>query len=224
MSEIAIKSPILAENNRIADHVRQRLNLHVITCFNLIGSPGSGKTALLEATLSQLSGTIACGVIEGDVKTDHDMRRIARLGVPAHQIETMGSCHLTARMIEESLSRFDLDSLDVMIIENVGNLICPVAYQLGENVRMVVVSITEGADKPLKYPAAFVSADCAIITKIDLEPYIDVTAKELEKNILTINPRLTVIKTSVRNGTGIDTLAHLFTKRGAIVSGTHITR
>jgi hydrogenase nickel incorporation protein HypB len=131
----------------------------------------------------------------------------------------MGSCHLTAEMIEKSLTRFTLEALDILIIENVGNLICPVAYRLGESVRMVVVSITEGADKPLKYPAAFASADCAVITKIDLEPYVEASVKEMEENILAVNPRTLIFRTSARNGTGIDTYAHFFTRRGQSASG-----
>ena len=206
MTEIKIKSKVMAKNDSIAGEIRVELHKHNIRSMNLIGSPGSGKTTLLEKIIPLLSKSWHCGVIEGDVKTDYDMKRIAALDVPAVQIVTMGSCHLSAEMIRNMLTEFTLDSLDFLIIENVGNLICPVAYDLGEDCRMIVVSITEGSEKPLKYPPAFVSADILVITKIDLEPYVDASAQTLAENARNINPRITVLHTSAKTGEGIVSL------------------
>jgi hydrogenase nickel incorporation protein HypB len=173
-------------------------------CVNMIGSPGGGKTSLLEATFKQHGADCRFAVIEGDVKTDNDMQRIRSVGVPAVQIETDGSCHLNAVQVEEMGQRLDLPDKDVLIIENVGNLICPVSYDLGEHKRMIVISVTEGEDKPLKYPSAFTSADIMVITKIDLSPYVDVDPENLKANGLAINPNLNVIMTSSKTGEGMN--------------------
>ncbi|MBN1292434.1 MAG: hydrogenase nickel incorporation protein HypB, partial [Candidatus Latescibacteria bacterium] len=194
MTEISLKSKVMKKNDRIAENLRSMLHKHTIFGLNLIGSPGSGKTTLLEAVLPGLIKKLHCGVIEGDVKTDNDMKRIAALGVPAVQIETQGSCHLNAEMVLNAIDRFSLPSLDMLIIENVGNLICPVSYDLGEDYRVIVLSITEGDDKPLKYPSAFIFADVLVITKIDLEPYVDANVETMKSNALSLNPGLKVFK------------------------------
>ncbi len=179
MSKIELRSKILKKNESIAEDIRSELSSNGLWCMNLIGSPGSGKTTLLEKTIPLLSKKGRCGVIEGDVKTDYDMKRIAALNIPTVQIETSGSCHLSSEMIKNVLQGFSLEELDFLVIENVGNLICPVAYDLGEDQRLVIVSITEGDEKPLKYPAAFVSADVLVVTKADLEPYVDASVNKI---------------------------------------------
>lgn len=207
MPKIELKSKILKKNESIAEDIRSELKKNGLWCMNLIGSPGSGKTTLLEKTIPLLSKKGRCGVIEGDVKTDYDMKRIAALNIPAVQIETSGSCHLSSYMIKNVLPDFSLDELDFLIIENVGNLICPVAYDLGEDQRLIVVSITEGDEKPLKYPAAFVSADVLVVTKADLEQYVDASIKKIVANAKSINRNIAVFVTSAKTGEGIDSLA-----------------
>ncbi len=208
MSKIELRSKILKKNKSIAEDIRSELNSNGLWCMNLIGSPGSGKTTLLEKTIPLLSKKGRCGVIEGDVKTDYDMKRIAALNIPTVQIETSGSCHLSSEMIKNVLPDFSLEELDFLVIENVGNLICPVAYDLGEDQRLVVVSITEGDEKPLKYPAAFVSADVLVVTKADLEPYVDASVKKIVDNAKSINRNIAVFVTSAKTGEGIDSLTN----------------
>jgi len=194
----------MEKNDRLAEVNRAKFKDEGILCINMIGSPGSGKTTLLEAAFRQINDKYNCAVIEGDVKTDNDMRRIEKAGVRALQIQTDGSCHLNAGQIGNMLSRLPISSIDLLIIENVGNLICPVSYDLGEEYRMIVVSVTEGEDKPLKYPSAFMSADMTIITKIDLAPYVDVGPEKLIANALSINPNLKIVSTSAKTGEGMD--------------------
>lgn len=202
MTRIALKSSVLAHNDAIAGRLRARLHERGTVCLNIIGSPGSGKTTLLEAVLPQLAERFRCGVVEGDVATDNDMRRIVTLGIPAVQIETGGSCHLTAESVERALG--DLSGgLDLLVIENVGNLICTVAYDLGEDDRIVVVSIAEGEDKPLKYPSAFVSANTVAVTKTDLEPYVDARVEIMVRNALSCNPGLRIFPLSAKTGEGL---------------------
>jgi len=207
MVRVTLGKKVLSKNDRIARKIRSELRARGIGCINLIGSPGSGKTALLEESLPRISGELRCGVIEGDVKTDRDMQRIAAIGVQAVQIETGGTCHLNAELVTKALPKLPLRNLDLLIIENVGNLICPVAYDLGEDHRFIIVSVAEGEDKPLKYPAAFVSADGIVITKVDLAPYVDVDAAELAANALSLNPGLRVFHTSAKTGEGIEEFA-----------------
>jgi hydrogenase nickel incorporation protein HypB len=214
---IKLKSKVLAKNDEIADGLRARLTGQGIFCLNLIGSPGAGKTKLLETVLPRLRERLPAAVVEGDVKTDHDMQRILAAGTPAVQIETGGGCHLNAEQIVSSLEQVKMDDLKLLIIENVGNLICPVSYQLGEHQRMIVLSITEGDDKPLKYPSAFTSTDMVVITKTDLAPYVEASVADMKANALHINPQLKVFETSARTGEGIDALCnYLYDQHGAI--------
>jgi hydrogenase nickel incorporation protein HypB len=171
-----------------------------VYAINIIGSPGSGKTTLLENILPGLGKSVRTAVIEGDLATQNDALRIQKTGVTALQINTDGGCHLDARMIENQLLKLKLDSLDLVIIENVGNLVCPAEYDLGEDMRMVVLSVAEGEDKPAKYPVAFLKADAAVITKTDLLPYIDADTKVMTKYISDINPKTTVLETGKVNG------------------------
>jgi hydrogenase nickel incorporation protein HypB len=203
MTKIVLKSNVMKKNDACAQHNRDHFDDLGLFCVNMIGSPGGGKTTLLEATFRRYGEDSRFAVIEGDVKTDYDMQRIASVGVPAVQIETDGSCHLNAVQVQEMFGKLDLPDKDVLIIENVGNLICPVSYDLGEHRRMIVISVTEGADKPLKYPSAFTSADIMVITKVDLSPYVEVDPEELKANGLKINPGLKVIISSAKTGEGI---------------------
>ncbi len=203
MGVITIERKVLEKNDEIARQNREIFKHHGIFVINLVSSPGSGKTSILERTLEHLRGTLPLAVIEGDVQTDLDAQRVARYGVPAVQIVTRGGCHLEANLVRDALTRIDLTGIRLLIIENVGNLVCPSNYDLGEAMKAVVVSTTEGDDKPLKYPAMFRSASIMIINKIDLLPYVDSDLARLKGNALRINPELTVFETSAKTGAGI---------------------
>jgi hydrogenase nickel incorporation protein HypB len=204
LSVLTIEKKVLEKNDAIADHNRQLLKSHNIFTLNLVSSPGSGKTSIVEKTIEGCRREIEIAVIEGDVQTDLDAKRVDALGVPVVQIVTHGACHLEANLVRDSLSRLELSGVNLMIIENVGNLVCPSGYDLGEDLKVVIVSITEGDDKPLKYPAMFRKAAVLIINKVDLLPYLDCSIDELVKNALTVNPELKILKTSCTSGEGID--------------------
>jgi len=204
MSVVTIERRVLEKNDAVAAENRARFQEHGIAVLNLVSSPGSGKTSLLERTLERLGTTLRLAVIEGDVQTDLDAQRVARFNVPAIQIVTRGGCHLEANLVREALASLDLASLEMILIENVGNLVCPSNYDLGEAAKVVLVSTTEGDDKPLKYPAMFRTASVLVINKIDLLPYIDCQIDALTSNALRINPELRIFRTSCRTGEGID--------------------
>jgi len=180
---------------------------------NLISSPGSGKTTLLEATLRRLTAGHRCAVIEGDVATERDADRIRALGVPAHQILTGGACHLDARQIEAALDLARLLPADILFIENVGNLICPTTYDLGEDFKVALLSVTEGDDKPFKYPAIFARAEVAVISKIDLLPHLPFDLAAVEEQLRSLNPGATILRTSATTGDGVDAWCELLVKR-----------
>lgn len=204
MSIITIERKVLQKNDEVARRNRALFFSHGTFAINLVSSPGSGKTTILERTLQQLKGELKVAVIEGDIQTDLDARRIASLGAPVVQIVTNGSCHLEAKLVEDALSNLDLAQVQLLIIENVGNLVCPANYDLGEAVKVVVVSTTEGDDKPLKYPAMFRNATVLMINKIDLLPYVDCNLEQLRKNALSINPGLTIFETSCVTKEGLE--------------------
>lgn len=204
MPSVTIERKILERNDQIAARNRAFFDTRAIVALNLVSSPGSGKTSLLERTIAHLSGRIPLAVIEGDVQTDLDAQRIDRLGVPVAQIITNGGCHLEANLVEDALHRIDLSACRLLFIENVGNLVCPANYDLGENAKVVIVSTTEGDDKPLKYPGMFHKSDVLIINKIDLVPHLTTHPETLRANALKINPRLTVFETSCVTNVGID--------------------
>ncbi|HEX9656064.1 MAG TPA: hydrogenase nickel incorporation protein HypB [Bacteroidota bacterium] len=204
MSIITIERKILEKNDSVAELNRAFLEGLGIFSFNLVSSPGSGKTSILERTLEHLDGTVRIAVIEGDVQTDIDAQRLAKYNIPAVQIVTRGGCHLDAPLVRDALQQFESDGLQLLIIENVGNLVCPANYDLGESAKVVVVSTTEGDDKPLKYPQMFRQASVLIINKIDLLPYVNCSIDALRKNALSINPHLTVFETSCTTKAGID--------------------
>jgi hydrogenase nickel incorporation protein HypB len=215
MSVITIERKVLEKNDEIANINRTLLKENSVFTFNLVSSPGSGKTSILEQTIDHLKDKIKLGVIEGDVQTDFDAQRIARHGVPVVQIVTRGGCHLDAPLIRDAMNKLDIRNLDVLVIENVGNLVCPANYDLGEEVKVVVISTTEGDDKPLKYPAMFRNASVLIINKIDLLPYVNCNLQELTKNALQINPNLEIFKTSCTSGTGIESWCRWIIKRAS---------
>ncbi len=203
MSVITIERKVLEKNDAIAQENREIFARNGIFALNLVSSPGAGKTSLLEKTLEHLRGTIPAAVIEGDVQTDLDAQRVARYGVPAVQIITRGGCHLEAHLIRDALANISLPGIKLLIIENVGNLVCPSNYDLGEAMKVVLASTTEGDDKPLKYPAMFRNASVLIINKIDLIPYVNSSLAILKANALQINPSLLIFETSCTTGAGI---------------------
>jgi len=203
MSVITIERKVLEKNDEIARLNRALFEQHGIFAVNFVSSPGSGKTSLLERTLEHLSGRLKMAVIEGDVQTDLDARRVARYNVPVVQIVTNGGCHLEAKLVYDALARINLENIDIFVIENVGNLVCPANYDLGEAMKVVVMSTTEGEDKPLKYPAMFRNASVLLINKIDLLPYIDCNMDTLRQNALQINPSLIIFETSCTSQAGI---------------------
>ena len=204
MSVVTVERKILEKNDEVADQNRCAFSEHGVFVINIVSSPGAGKTSLLEKTFEHLKGNLPLAVIEGDVQTDLDAQRVARYNVPAVQIVTRGGCHLEAGLVREALQNIDLSLIKLLIIENVGNLVCPANYDLGEAAKVVVASTTEGDDKPLKYPAMFRNASVLIINKIDLLPYIKADLATLRNNALSINPSLTVFETSCTTGAGID--------------------
>jgi len=203
MSVITIERKVLEKNDEIASRNRSLLELHGIFAINIVSSPGAGKTSLLERTLQELGNTLKIGVIEGDVSTDIDAQRVARYHAPVVQIITNGGCHLEAKLVQDALSKLALQETRLLIIENVGNLVCPANYDLGEAMKVVILSTTEGDDKPLKYPAMVRNASILIINKIDLIPYVSCDLNALRQNALRINPGLKIFELSCTTGAGI---------------------
>ena len=203
MSVITIERKVLEKNDEVARQNREFFRRQRILVLNIVSSPGAGKTSILECALEELAGSLKVGVIEGDVQTDLDARRVERYQVPVVQIVTNGGCHLEAKLVQDAVGRMDLEGLELLIIENVGNLVCPANFDLGEAMKIVVVSTTEGDDKPLKYPEMFRRASVLIINKIDLAPYLSSDPAALRRNALRINPGLRVFETSCTTRAGI---------------------
>ena len=201
---IAIEEDILGKNNRLAGFNRAMFKKKGIFVLNLVSSPGSGKTTLLERTLRDLSHKLRCAVIEGDQQTDNDARRIAATGVPVRQINTGAGCHLDAHMIMHGTESFDLDNLDLLLIENVGNLVCPAAFDLGEHHKVVVLSVTEGEDKPLKYPQMFHNSTVMLLNKTDLLPHTDFDVAKCKEYARTVNPGIIIFELSAKSGEGME--------------------
>lgn len=218
---IEVKKNILERNDLLAGEVRSRFEEAGVTAFNLISSPGSGKTTLLERTLQELDGEIPIAVITGDPRTLNDAERLARWTdrvVPA-VVAGEGGCHLDAAQITAALDAIDLDEVRLVFIENVGNLVCPAEFDLGEEAKIVVFSVTEGEDKPLKYPLAFREARYAILNKIDLLPYLDFDLPLAIANVALVNPELTVFLTAAKTGDGLEPWFRFLRERtGALVA------
>ena len=206
---ITVVRDLLATNKQAASAIRAGLRARGILCVNLLSSPGSGKTTLLEALAERFRGRFRMAVIEGDIETERDAERIRAKGVPAWQITTGGACHLEARMIGKVLGDVPGD-IDLLFIENVGNLVCPASYDLGEDIRLVLLSAPEGDDKPAKYPQAFLSADALVLTKTDLLPYLPFDPARAAAEALSIKPDLKVFSVSALCGDGMDGLAGYF--------------
>ena len=203
MSVIQVERKVLAKNDIIANENRALFKKNNNFTINLVSSPGSGKTSLVERTINYLQNKLKIVVVEGDVQTDLDAQRIDKLGVPVAQIVTNGACHLEANLVKDALQNLDVGTAELVIIENVGNLVCPAGYDLGEDMKVVFVSVTEGDDKPLKYPAMFRNASVCVINKIDLLPYLKCNIEELKNNALSINPNLKIFLTSCTTDEGI---------------------
>jgi len=202
--KVTIAQNILAANDTIAQEVQHMLAAGGIRTINVMSSPGAGKTTLLERTIERLRGQIAIGVIEGDIETSADAERIEAAGAETVQINTRGACHLEAHMIRDALREIELARIDLLVIENIGNLVCPSSWDLGEDVRVVVVSTTEGDDKPAKYPQMFAVSQVMIVNKLDLLPYVDYDLEKAKRQALAINPHLRIFELSCRTGEGLD--------------------
>jgi hydrogenase nickel incorporation protein HypB len=202
---VNVRERVMARNDDIASTVRVRLASANIPSLNLLSSPGAGKTALLEATLQRLGDSLHIAILTGDVQTQNDADRLARHTDRLVQaVVTGGACHLDASQVLDGLDAVNLDDTDLLIVENVGNLVCPSHWDLGEDAKVVVMSTTEGEDKPLKYPSAFQRASVVVLNKIDLLPYVPYDAELAIANALSVNPALTVFRTSARTGDGLD--------------------
>jgi hydrogenase nickel incorporation protein HypB len=211
VERVSVKQSVVSANDQIAAEVSGRLAGHGVFSVNIISSPGSGKTTLLERTVDLLKPSLRLAVVAGDVQTRNDAERLERHGIPVQAIETGGGCHLNARQVSESLVPFDLAETDLLFIENVGNLVCPSSFDLGESRTIVLLSVTEGEDKPLKYPAAFRRAGVLLFTKIDLVPHLEFSIQAAVDSALSINPDLTIFSTSSYSGEGLDLWAEWLT-------------
>lgn len=208
MSErVSVKEKVLSANDQLAAETRERLEGQGIFSINLISSPGSGKTTLLERTVDLLKDSLSLAVVAGDVQTRNDAERLLRHDVPVEAIETGGGCHLDARQVAKSLEALGVANTDLLFIENVGNLVCPSSFDLGETLKVVLMSVTEGEDKPLKYPAAFRRASALVLTKVDLVPHLRFSVEEALENARSINPDLEIFSTSSFTGEGLEVWA-----------------
>ena len=200
---VEVRKNVLKQNDGIARSLRERFRNEGILAVSLVSSPGSGKTTFLERTLTLLRPPYRVAALVGDLATENDAQRLARSGAPVKQITTGTLCHLEASMIQKALDGWDTGKLDFLFVENVGNLVCPSSYDLGEDLRLVLLSVTEGEDKPLKYPTIFNSADVAVITKMDLAPAVDFNERALDRNIEAVRPGMQILKLSAKTGEGM---------------------
>ncbi len=204
MNRIEVEKKVLNENQILAEQLRERYRQLGVLCINLISAPGSGKTALLERTLQRMDKGSRVAVLTGDLQTENDAQRLAKFGFPVKQITTGGTCHLDAKMIGKHLEDWKLEDLDLLIVENVGNLVCPSSYDLGEDAKIVLLSTTEGEDKPLKYPSIFFKSELMLLTKIDLLPYVPFKADVARENARRVHPQMEIIDVSSTTGEGLD--------------------
>jgi hydrogenase nickel incorporation protein HypB len=203
MERVPLECKVLSENARIAGDLRARFAARNILCLNLISSPGSGKTSLLERTLESFAPAERVAVLTGDIQTENDAKRLARFGFPVKQITTGGTCHLDARMIERALADWRLEEIDLLLIENVGNLVCPSSYDLGEAAKIVLLSLPEGEEKPLKYPSIFFKSELLILNKMDLWPYVPFDIPAAERNARSIHRDMEIVRVSCQTREGI---------------------
>ena len=203
MEVISLRRNVLQRYDEIARENRQLFNSKNILVINLLSSPGSGKTSIIEKTLEKIGNGLNVSIIVGDVQTTNDAERISKFNIPVVQLITNGACHLDSKMIKNALDKLELDNIEILIIENVGNLVCPSSYDLGENMKVVVFSTTEGTDKPLKYPSMFHRAEVVIINKIDLIPYTNFSLEDAKRYVLQLNPKTKIFETSCTTGEGV---------------------
>jgi hydrogenase nickel incorporation protein HypB len=204
--KVNVMSDILKANDLLARDIRETLERRHIVSWNIMGSPGSGKTSVLEKLIPLLPRTVKCAVIEGDLATSRDAERIAKTGIQSTQINTRGACHLDAAMVRSAIERIELDGLKLLFVENVGNLVCPAEFAIGETGRIIVSSITEGDDKPVKYPSMFRTAQLVLLNKIDLLGQTDFSAASFTKGLKRINPKAELLEVSARVGKGMNEL------------------
>jgi hydrogenase nickel incorporation protein HypB len=202
--KISVVKDILEANDRIAQENREMFQEKGLTVFNLMSSPGAGKTSLLEKTIDALKDDVRMGVIEGDIQSSQDAERIAQKGIPVVQINTGGACHIDGNMIRDTFKEFDFDDLDILVVENVGNLVCPAEFDVGEDFKAMILSVPEGEDKPAKYPLMFHESKVLLINKIDLLPYLEVSIEEIKAEALKVNPHLIIFEISCKTGEGLD--------------------
>jgi hydrogenase nickel incorporation protein HypB len=213
MVELTVDRAVLEANERIAARNQQLFMEKGVFVINLMSSPGAGKTSLLERTIERVKDRIRIGVIEGDIQSARDAERVAKKGVMAVQIETAGACHLDGQMVSDAAEAFDLDALDLLVIENVGNLVCPAEFNLGERAKVMILSVTEGDDKPMKYPLMFQLAQVLLVNKIDLLPYIDCDVAKIRAEAKALNPGITIFEVSCRTGEGLEAWCDWLTAR-----------
>jgi len=204
VKNVSIVEKVHSANDQIAEEIRQRLDNSSLFSLNIMASPGAGKTSLIERTLKELHPHHKIAVIDGDLATSIDADRAANAGATAVQINTGGQCHIDANMLQKAINSLDLDSFDLLLVENVGNLICPASFQLGTHKNVLIASIPEGDDKPYKYPVMYQDLDALIINKIDLLPYVDFDMSYFEKGVQLLNPNLVTFPVSCRTGEGIE--------------------
>lgn len=205
--EIKVLHQVMEWNDDVSAEVRSALQEHKVCLINVMGSPGAGKTSLITALIERLRAEFAIGVIEGDITGQIDAEKIAALGIPAVQLNTDGACHIEAMSIQHILPQFDLDGLDVLFVENIGNLVCPAEFDIGENFRLTVLSVPEGDDKVAKYPLMFTDTDCLALSKCDMLPYFDFDLARVAADYRGVNPGGPLFQLSVRTGAGLDALA-----------------
>jgi hydrogenase nickel incorporation protein HypB len=220
MSRVEVEKKVLNENQILAEQLRERYRQHGILCVNLISAPGSGKTLLLEKTLERFDRGMRVVVLTGDLQTENDALRLAKFGFPVKQIVTGGTCHLDARMVEKHLADWKLEEIDLLIVENVGNLVCPSSYDLGEDAKIVLLSTTEGEDKPLKYPSIFFKSELMVMTKIDLLPYLPFSAELAKENARRVHPGMEILELSSTTGEGLDAWMKWLEERRKVKSAT----
>ena len=202
--KISVVRDILEANDRIAQQNRDLFTENGLLVINLMSSPGAGKTSLLEKTIDALKNDLKTGIIEGDIQSSQDAERIAKKGVPVVQINTGGACHLDGNMIRDTFGEFNFKEMDLLVVENVGNLVCPAEFKMGEDFKVMILSVTEGDDKPNKYPLMFHESRVLLINKIDLLPYVDCSLEKIKEDSLKINPDLTIFEISCKTGEGLE--------------------
>ncbi|MFZ1980684.1 MAG: hydrogenase nickel incorporation protein HypB [Smithella sp.] len=211
--KVTVVKNVLDANDRIAAENRELFDRHKVFVINLMSSPGAGKTTLVEKTIAALKDKYRIGVIEGDIQDTYDADRIAKLDIPVVQINTGGACHIDGNMIREALPTFDLSKTDLLIIENVGNLVCPAEFKIGENVKIMLLSTPEGADKPAKYPLMFQESSALLINKMDLMPYVDFDLEKARRDALALHRDLKIFEVSCKTATGLETWIAWLTQR-----------